>query len=133
MTKQDYIHYWTLTAEKDWDAVNSLFEKGNYVHSLFWAHLVLEKLLKAHWVKDNRDNFPPKVHNLKFLAEATNLPLTDEQFLFLMRMNDFQMEGRYPDYQFRIYKILDKNRTKDILTEVEIMQLWLLNNLVKQP
>ena len=133
MTKQDYIHYWTLTAEKDWDAVNSLFEKGNYVHSLFWAHLVLEKLLKAHWVKDNRDNIPPKVHNLKFLAEATTLPLTDEQFLFLMRMNDFQMEGRYPDYQFRIYKILDKTRTKDILKEVEIMQLWLINKLVKQP
>ena len=89
--------------------------------------------MKAHWVKDNRENIAPKVHNLKFLAEATNLPLTDEQFLFLIRMNEFQMEGRYPDYQFRIYKILDKSRTKDILKEVENMQLWLINNLVKQP
>ena len=133
MTKQDYIDYWQETAEKDWEAVESLFEKGNYVHALFWAHLVLEKLLKAHWVKDNKDNFPPKVHNLKFLSEATNLPLSDDQFLFLMRMNDYQMEGRYPDYHFRIYKIFDKIRTKDILDEVENMRTWLIKELANQP
>ena len=133
MTKPDYIQYWKETAEKDWEAVESLFEKGNYVHALFWAHLVLEKLLKAHWVKDNQDNFPPKVHNLKFLAEVTSLHLSDDQFLFLMRMNDYQMEGRYPDYQFRIYRILNETRTKNILEEVDKMRLWLLNELVKQP
>jgi HEPN domain-containing protein len=51
MEKKDYIEYWKSTAEKDWEAVGHLFEKGDYLHALFFAHLVLEKLLKAHHVK----------------------------------------------------------------------------------
>lgn len=75
MTKQDYIAYWKTTAEKDWTAVEHLFEKGDYLHSLFFAHLVLEKLMKAHWVKDNQGSIPPKVHNLVYLAGQTRLSL----------------------------------------------------------
>jgi hypothetical protein len=48
MEKKDYIEYWKSTAEKDWEAVGHLFEKGDYLHA---AHLVLEKLLKAHHLK----------------------------------------------------------------------------------
>lgn len=64
MTKVEYINYWKLTAEKDWDAVGHLFEKGDYLHALFFAHLVVEKILKAHFVKDNTADIPPKTHNL---------------------------------------------------------------------
>ena len=59
MNKSDYINYWRITALKDWDAVGHLFEKGDYLHALFFGHLVLEKLLKAHFVHDNLSGFPP--------------------------------------------------------------------------
>lgn len=49
MTKQEYIAYWKTAAEKDWEVVQNLFDKANYPHALFFAHLVLEKLLKAHF------------------------------------------------------------------------------------
>lgn len=49
---------------------------------------VLEKLPKAHWVKDNHDNHPPRTHNLIKLSSQINFKLTE----------DFQLEGRYPDY-----------------------------------
>jgi len=64
MTKQEHISWWKLTASKDWEAVDSLLKGKNYVQALFWAHLVLEKLLKAHWIKDNKEDNPPKTHNL---------------------------------------------------------------------
>jgi len=48
LTKQQHINYWVETAAKDWMAVDGLFSSKNYVQALFWAHLVLEKLLKAH-------------------------------------------------------------------------------------
>jgi len=51
MTKEQYIDYWVDTAQKDWIAVESMFDTKNYLHCLFWAHLTLEKLAKALWVK----------------------------------------------------------------------------------
>jgi HEPN domain-containing protein len=50
MTKQEHIDYWVNTAAEDWDTVEVLFNGKKYLHALFWAHLVLEKLAKAHWV-----------------------------------------------------------------------------------
>ena len=100
MTKQQHIDYWVETAEKDWIVVQQLFDAKSYIHALFWAHLVLEKLCKAHWVKDNIGNTPPKIHNLINLIAKTNakLPKTDKDFLSIL--NQFQLEGRYPDYKF---------------------------------
>jgi hypothetical protein len=64
MTKQQHINYWTNTAVEDWTTVEVLFSTKRYLHCLFWAHLVLEKLAKAHWVKTHEDDIPPKVHNI---------------------------------------------------------------------
>jgi HEPN domain-containing protein len=129
MNKLAYIEYWIQTAEKDWVVVKNLFEKANYPHSLFFAHLVLEKLLKAHFVKDNEGDHPPRTHNLIRLASQTRLIISPEDLLLLDRMNDFQMEGRYPDYQFLIFKICDQSLTEAILNDVETIRIWLLSQL----
>ena len=130
MTKLLYIEYWIQTAEKDWGVVKNLFDKANYPYSLFFAHLVLEKLLKAHFVKDNESDHPPRTHNLVRLASLTHLNITPEHLLLLDKMNDYQMEGRYPDYQFMIFKICDQPLTEALLDEVETIRLWLLNQLL---
>ncbi len=129
MTKQDYIRYWQETSEKDWEAVESLFEKGNYVHALFWAHLVLEKLLKAHWVKDNRDNIPPKIHNLVYLERSTALALSQIEVDFLDEMNDYQLDGRYPDYSGKIYETCTHNFADLQLQKVNHFRQFLLSKL----
>ncbi|MHB1688465.1 MAG: HEPN domain-containing protein [Ignavibacteriaceae bacterium] len=41
-----------------------MFNAGRYDWSLYVAHLSLEKILKARWVKDNEDKIPPKIYNL---------------------------------------------------------------------
>jgi HEPN domain-containing protein len=63
MTKEQYIDYWVDTAQYDWAGVEEAFNAKRYVHCLFWAHLTLEKLAKAHWVRTNQENMPPKIHN----------------------------------------------------------------------
>lgn len=90
----------------------ALLNAGKNVHALFFAHLTLEKLLKARWVKDNDANVPPKTHNLVRLAVQTNIEFKEETLTFLEEFNDFQLEGRYPDYRFSIYE-----RCNSILTE----------------
>jgi HEPN domain-containing protein len=64
MNKQEHILFWKNSAKNDWKISQKLFHSKDYLYSLFFAHLVLEKLCKAHWVKDNPENFPPKIHNL---------------------------------------------------------------------
>jgi len=129
MTKQEHIQYWILTAEKDWEVVNALFRDGNYLYSLYFAHLTMEKLLKAHWVKDNNDNYPVRTHNLIKLAECTTLAFSEDDLVFLERLNDFQLEGRYPDYQLKIYQTCTKKFTEPILERVQAIRTLLIGKL----
>ena len=129
MTKPEYIEYWKLTADKDWVAVGHLSEKGDYLHALFFAHLVLEKLLKAHYVKDNVSDFPPKTHNLILLASNTALAPSTDQLRLLSQMNQFQMDGRYPDYKLTMFKIASKTYTENLLLEIETLKTWLNSKL----
>jgi len=129
LTKGEHIEYWKQAAANDWYVVETLFQNARYPYALFFAHLVLEKLLKAHYVKDNELDFPPKTHNLIRLATQTKLVFHQDELLLLDKMNDFQMEGRYPDYRFLIFKICDRPYTEDLLQKVEKIKQWLLNQL----
>ena len=129
MTKQEYIDYWITTAKDDWEAVEGLFSLKKYVHSLFFAHLTLEKLAKALWVKNNEENIPPKIHNIVYLLDRAYITLTDEQKIFLVKVNDFQLEGRYADYLGNVYSKYDRERTLSVLIDVKEYRLWLLSKL----
>jgi HEPN domain-containing protein len=76
MTKKDHIIYWKESALQDFETANVLFDGKRYMMCLFVCHLGIEKLLKAHWVKDNIDNFPPFTHNLELLHNQTSLNLS---------------------------------------------------------
>ena len=89
MTKLEHIEYWKLSSEKDLPTVEILIEKAQYPQALFFGHLVLEKILKAHWVKDNDENAPPKIHNLIKLVNQTNLVFDADDLNFLEIMNNW--------------------------------------------
>ncbi|MBC6606066.1 HEPN domain-containing protein [Hymenobacter sp. BT188] len=76
MTKHDHILYWKETAEEDWLAAQDLLQTKRYLQCLFWAHLVIEKLSKAHWVQDNASDHPPRIHNILKLWQQTTLQPT---------------------------------------------------------
>lgn len=84
MNTEEEIQYWINIAEQDIPVAQSLFDNGHYVYCLFIGHLILEKILKAHYVKDNKKT-PPKTHNLVYLAKNSKLELTDNQFEFLIK------------------------------------------------
>ena len=69
---------------------------GHLRHSLFFVHLAIEKILKAHIVKKTRD-LPPRIHNLIRLAGAAEIPLDLEQEKFVREFGIYQIEGRYPE------------------------------------
>jgi len=126
LTKEQHIDYWVNTAEDDWGSVEVLFNGKKYLQCLFWSHLTLEKLAKANWVKNHEENIPPKIHNLIWLLEQSNIDLGKEDMNFLEDFNNFQLSTRYPDYISRIYKVCTKQFTEIQLKKVKEIRECLL-------
>ncbi|MDG6027837.1 MAG: HEPN domain-containing protein [Candidatus Brocadia sp.] len=95
---------------------------------LFIGHLVIEKVLKAFYVRDKQE-IPPKVHNLVTLAENTKLPLSEEQMVFLANLNDFNIETRYPDFKFRFYQTCTREFTEEQFSKIKEMYQWLISQM----
>ncbi len=90
------IAYWKESAEEDWLVAGDLLEKKRIRHALFFGHLTLEKILKAHVCRVTGELAPP-IHNLVRLAERAAIELSDKQRDLLAEVNEFNIEGRYPD------------------------------------
>ncbi|OGV22888.1 MAG: hypothetical protein A2475_10420 [Ignavibacteria bacterium RIFOXYC2_FULL_35_21] len=54
MKIEEHINYWIDAAESDLQVAERLFIMGDYNWCLYIGHLVLEKILKAHFVNDNK-------------------------------------------------------------------------------
>jgi len=128
MTKEEHITYWLKTAEHDFEVANHLFETGRYDWCLFISHLVIEKVLKAFWVRDV-DDIPPHHHNLLKIAKEARLNLSEEQKLFLDDVTGFNIQVRYPDQKFNFYKLCTKEFTTEKFEKIKELYQWLLSQL----
>jgi len=129
MDKQEHIDYWLKIAEKDLDMMTYLIEGKRYVQALFFGHLYLEKIAKALWVKNNKENVPPKTHNLLKIIKESSLDLSDDDQAFLIKLNQYQIESRYPEDIDRLYKITDKQLTDGYFNKIYLIEKCLRNNL----
>jgi HEPN domain-containing protein len=125
MNKKEHINYWLNSAEHDYDVMQSLFKNNKYDWCLFIGHLVIEKTLKSFWVRDNEDDTPPRIHNLLKLVEQTKLQTNEDQKLFLLNINDFNLEVRYPDYKLKFYKKCNKDFTSKNYIKIKGFYKWL--------
>ena len=98
MDVEKQIDYWRKGAEEDIAAAGALLEKQHPRHALFFGHLAIEKMLKAHVARTLKD-IPPRTHDLLRLADTAGISLSGEQRAFLARFQQYCLEGRYPDYQ----------------------------------
>ena len=130
MTKDEIINYWLNSAGADLKAMNSLFKTGHYTWALFLGHLVIEKLLKAVYVKNIGANVP-YIHNLIRISEEAKLELTEKQKDFLAEITTFNIKSRYPDYKGRFYRKATRKFTLHYLKEIKEFRQWLLKKTKK--
>lgn len=128
-TKSEYVVFWVDQSNDDWKAVQTLFNGKNYLQSLFFAHLVVEKLCKSIWIKYNPENVPPRTHNLMHLLSSTPIELPPDKSEFILTLNRFQLEGRYPDYLTNIQNICTEQFTRSIINSTNELRTWLLEKL----
>ena len=108
--------------------MESLYDKGHYVWALFVAHLVIEKLLKAHYVR-NVDNNPPLIHHLLRLAEQAHIDLSEDQKNYLLEVTTFNIRTRYPDYKFKFHKKASEEFTRQHITAIKELRQWLIEKI----
>lgn len=125
MDVQKQIEFWKASAEEDFAAAESLLEKGHFRHCLFFAHLAIEKMLKAHVTRQTED-VPPRIHNLVRLAEIASLKLELEQENFLREFGIYQLEGRYPDTE---QVLLGLDTAREEISKAREMLEWLKTQL----
>jgi HEPN domain-containing protein len=119
------IHYWKQGAEEELDTAHVLLENRKKRETLFFAHLALEKALKAHVVRAT-SKIAPYSHDLPFLAHGASLELSLEQRDFLAEMNKHVSKSRYPGegYEPPSLKVV-----REYLQRTEEMVQWLIQML----
>jgi HEPN domain-containing protein len=120
--------HWIESSIDDLYSSESIFNNGNYDWSLFIGHLSLEKILKAYFIYKKKE-IPLKTHKLDKLAEVSDLILSDEQYQFFIKVNEFNLEARYPDYKTKFKEICTKEFARKYLILIKEMHKWILDQI----
>ena len=87
MNVERQINHWITSAEEDFQIATLLFNDKREIHCLFYCHLVLEKMIKAHIAKQTKKT-PPRIHNLISLAEKGLIELDEPTKYFFNAMHN---------------------------------------------
>ena len=94
------MNYWIKSSDEDYITMQAMKESHRNTWTLFVGHLVIEKLLKALYAKNNKSApYADRTHNLLLFTKKCNLELTDKQLEMLLTITEFNLNARYDDYK----------------------------------
>jgi HEPN domain-containing protein len=102
-----------------------------YSYALFVGHLVIEKLLKADYVKNNGINIP-RIHDLEKLANSAGLKLTEKRANELQDITKFNIGVRYDDCKKTFYKKCTDKFTEENIKSINGLRKWLKKNITEK-
>jgi len=118
------IHFWIAGSDDDFDTMMAMYQAKRYGWTLFMGHLMMEKLLKAYFVKINRVH-PPHTHNLVRLAEMSNIIMDENTRTFLTTVTAFNINARYDDYKRTFQSTCTKEFTDVWLIQLKERRTWI--------
>jgi len=126
MNNIDLMNFWIESSEEDYNVMKVLHSNSKNSYCLFFGHLVIEKLLKALYAKKNKGApHSPKSHDLLYLAEKTEIELTERQEDLLDIITKFNMSARYDDYKKEFYAKCTDEYTLEQIKNIEEIRIWL--------
>ena len=123
--KDKLIKYWIDDSEDDYDTMIVMYQSKRYYWALFVGHLMLEKLLKAYFVKSKSD-YPPLIHNLLRLAEKSEIVLNDIRKEELITITAFNINARYNDYKTSFKLKCTPEYTAEWIEKMEELRKWIM-------
>lgn len=129
MDEKELISYWISSSDSDFKTMENLYRSKDYHWSLFIGHLVIEKLLKAIYIKNTKSINPPRSHDLLLLADRSCIEVNETQKDTLDLITTFNISARYPDYKKSFYKKCTEVYTTDNIEKIKELRLWLISIL----
>ena len=128
--KDKLIEYWIAGSDDDYETMIAMFDSKRFSWSLFIGHLMIEKLLKAYYVKVKSD-YPLFIHNLLRLAEKAELSLTDDIKKQLVTITAFNINARYDDYKMSFKNKCTTEFTEEWIEKLKEPRPW-IKTLIQQ-
>ena len=126
MNSIDLMGYWFKSADEDYDTMLYMKAGKKNTWCLFMGHLVIEKLLKGLYAKNNPDDpIAPKIHNLILLSQKANLEVPTEIREKIQTINTFNISARYDDYKRTFDEKCTDDYTSEQVKNIEEVRKWL--------
>lgn len=122
--KKRIINYWIESSDHDFKTMIDLYQTQNNNWALFMGHLVIEKLLKALYIK-SKDEFPPMIHDLRRLCEKADIEIDPSQQILLDSISRFNIKVRYDDYKQSFYQLCTDSFTAQWIDKIKECRLWI--------
>lgn len=122
------VLYWKNSAEQNYTTMQNLLKSKDNSWALFIGHLVLEKLLKAVFVR-KKEQHAGFTHDLLRIATQAELLITDEHANWFDHITTFNLNARYDSYKNEFHKICTPEYTLTWVGRIETLRLWLIQQL----
>ena len=124
LNKKAIVKHWVESSDNDFNTMLVLFDSKSYHWALFIGHIIIEKLLKALYVKE-KGEYAPFTHNLYRLAELCGIDLSEEQVDSLYRITTFNLNARYDDYKKEFYLMCTREFTDEWINKIKSLRQWI--------
>jgi HEPN domain-containing protein len=116
--------HWIESSDNDYKTMLDLFDTRNYHWALFIGHLVIEKLLKAYYIR-TQETFPPLIHDLKRIGEKAGILLDKDKEIIIETISQFNIRARYDDYKQEFYRLCTREYTVEWIEKIKIIRTWI--------
>ncbi|GBE28783.1 MAG TPA: HEPN domain-containing protein [Candidatus Moranbacteria bacterium] len=124
LNTEKIIEYWESSSDMDFNTMMNLYKSRDYHWALFIGHLVLEKLLKALYVK-RKNEHPVFIHDLLRLTKKIGIEINDKQADMLDTITTFNINARYDNYKQDFYKLCTKEFTDTWINNITELRQWI--------
>ena len=128
--KEKLINYWMEASDDDYNTMMVMYKTKRFNWALFIGHLMIEKLLKAYFVKAKSD-YPPYIHNLLRLAEKGNLDIPNDIKEQLILITAFNINARYDDYKRSFKQKCTPEFTEDWIGKMQNLRKWIKKQIMQ--
>ncbi len=122
------VNHWLISSDDNYLTMEHMVSTKDYDWSLFMGHLVIEKLLKAIYVKKFNEH-AIFTHDLLRLSSKIGLTVTEEQEEWLDKITTFNLNTRYDDYKRNFHKLCTKKFSFTWINRIKILRKWLKKQL----
>lgn len=133
MKQEEKIKYWIDISQYDLKTADVTLEGKRFLYVGFMCHQAIEKILKAYYVSEHKEN-PPYTHNLSYLAEQCEIyeELSDKFKDLIDAIEPLNVQARYPTYKEKLFKTLNEQKCSNIINKTKELHEWIKKKLLKK-